>query len=788
MTGATGGTGPTGPQGAASTVTGPTGAQGTAGSVGATGATGGTGPTGPTGAIGATSTVTGPTGAGSTGPTGPIGPAGSAGLVEGPYIQFLLRPENTTTPSAVEWTNMGNAYLELFNIGAANPHRKLVDLSHQSEALFFTNLFTAGAGASTFDIEYTTDLTGVTGWALLGPSSLSLAATGWVNSGWDTIAAGAKALVLLRIMGSGGNGATDPQFLSIGAQFRGPGVQGPTGPNGAASTVTGPTGAAGATGGTGGTGPTGPGGAASTVTGPTGAAGATGGTGPTGPGGATGATGSTGPTGPQGVQGVTGPTGIYGGAISIPYTFSTTTTDADPGNGLLRLGSATQNTATVIRADLLNSDGATVTAILDTFTTPTSTVKGFIRLVHRYDPTKWIDWSISAVASPTGYRNITVSVLASSAASPFANADPVLLAYDRTGDKGDTGATGATGATGGTGPTGPAGATGATGATGAASTVTGPTGAGGGGGSVAGTTAQVQYNGGGSFGASSGLTYSEASSAAQLTVGSTSLANGGILNVYGNDDATAGVYLHRTGTRAWAYGRFNEGSGGGFYIYNDTTARSAMLIDRNTDVVTFVSDVIVPDEAYDATAWNASLEVPTKNAVRDKIESLPTADPMVARFLLAADGGTISTIANFFGATSAFATAATTRYLIQIFFSFLKSTAGTVTFTLTSSTAVIGARGSYRGTAATGGTTAATSSVNAQLANPGAATALVFPVTPSLTDAVEHTYTLWAVVETNTAGNIRFNATSGTGTITPRKWSHYRVWQLNAGNVGSFVV
>lgn len=37
---------------------------------------------------------------------------------------------------------------------------------------------------------------------------------------------------------------------------------------------------------------------------------------------------------------------------------------------------------------------------------------------------------------------------------------------------------------------------------------------------------------------------------------------------------------------------------------------------------TFAQDVTVPDEAYDATAWNGSLEVPTKNAVRDKIEAL----------------------------------------------------------------------------------------------------------------------------------------------------------------------
>jgi hypothetical protein len=37
---------------------------------------------------------------------------------------------------------------------------------------------------------------------------------------------------------------------------------------------------------------------------------------------------------------------------------------------------------------------------------------------------------------------------------------------------------------------------------------------------------------------------------------------------------------------------------------------------------TLTGDLTVPDEAYDATAWNGSLEVPTKNAIRDKIETL----------------------------------------------------------------------------------------------------------------------------------------------------------------------
>lgn len=39
-------------------------------------------------------------------------------------------------------------------------------------------------------------------------------------------------------------------------------------------------------------------------------------------------------------------------------------------------------------------------------------------------------------------------------------------------------------------------------------------------------------------------------------------------------------------------------------------------------VKTFSSDPLIPDEAYDATAWNGVLEPPTKNAVRDKFESL----------------------------------------------------------------------------------------------------------------------------------------------------------------------
>lgn len=128
-----------------------------------------------------------------------------------------------------------------------------------------------------------------------------------------------------------------------------------------------------------------------------------------------------------------------GTAYSIPYTFSTTTTDSDPGSGTLRLSSATQNASTVIRADLLDAAGADWTTVLDTFDDSTSTILGQIKLTKLGDATKFLAFNVTALAAPSGYRNITVTNTGSSAASPFVNGDSVVLSFTRTGDKGATG-------------------------------------------------------------------------------------------------------------------------------------------------------------------------------------------------------------------------------------------------------------------------------------------------------------------------------------------------------------
>jgi hypothetical protein len=120
--------------------------------------------------------------------------------------------------------------------------------------------------------------------------------------------------------------------------------------------------------------------------------------------------------------------------VSMKYTFSTTTTDSDPGAGFMRLSTSTQNIATVVRLDTTDANGSVVTGVIDLFDDSSSVHKGFLRVQHATDVTRWMVFNVTALASPAGYKNITVSVAASSATSPFANNDPVVVSFVRTGD------------------------------------------------------------------------------------------------------------------------------------------------------------------------------------------------------------------------------------------------------------------------------------------------------------------------------------------------------------------
>lgn len=129
-----------------------------------------------------------------------------------------------------------------------------------------------------------------------------------------------------------------------------------------------------------------------------------------------------------------------GGAFAIPYTFSNQTADSDPGAGKLCLDNfAAQTSATVMRCDLLGSDGTDYTSELAAFATSTSAVKGRLRLFGIGGSTARLSGDFTALATPAGYRNLTITNVTGSAAAPFANGDGVVLFFQPNGDKGDTG-------------------------------------------------------------------------------------------------------------------------------------------------------------------------------------------------------------------------------------------------------------------------------------------------------------------------------------------------------------
>jgi hypothetical protein len=138
-----------------------------------------------------------------------------------------------------------------------------------------------------------------------------------------------------------------------------------------------------------------------------------------------------------GGPGPTGPTGPAGGAVVLPYTFNgTTTTNADPGTGMLALNNLTQNTATAIYLDNVGADTNTWTAVIAAMALSNSANKGFIRLFDLAAPTKWMIFTLSAVTAHTGYSELTVAVVSSSATNPFTNSELLSLSFSETGDIG----------------------------------------------------------------------------------------------------------------------------------------------------------------------------------------------------------------------------------------------------------------------------------------------------------------------------------------------------------------
>ncbi len=120
------------------------------------------------------------------------------------------------------WTNMPAAATLLFG---STRHIGRLDLSKRTQVRFvMTKGSVAGASGSKIILRYYTAWSSTVGDYLdIGTSEVSLATDGGIDglvTSWVDLAAGAKADVWIAVVGSGGDGALDPTFGTIRAEFR----------------------------------------------------------------------------------------------------------------------------------------------------------------------------------------------------------------------------------------------------------------------------------------------------------------------------------------------------------------------------------------------------------------------------------------------------------------------------------------------------------------------------------------------------------------------------------------
>lgn len=129
---------------------------------------------------------------------------------------------------------------------------------------------------------------------------------------------------------------------------------------------------------------------------------------------------------------------------ALVFTWDAGTASADPGSGKMR---ATTGTLTAGSYNLVcsttDADGNGIASTIADIGASTSTTKARARLVKTSDWSVYIDVTVTALTTATGYRVIAVTY--TGGPGGFAAGDAVALGWVAKGDKGDTGAGGITG-------------------------------------------------------------------------------------------------------------------------------------------------------------------------------------------------------------------------------------------------------------------------------------------------------------------------------------------------------
>lgn len=138
--------------------------------------------------------------------------------------------------TAQVWTNMDAAVQPVFGATVGPQFRKRLDLSGFTQARLVVTMGTVSTLANTtLRLQYTTDLTGATGWTNIDGAADDASAPRTIASAvridtattlvpaagaWVNLAAAARGDVLVRVVGQDGDGIIDPTFIAISIQCR----------------------------------------------------------------------------------------------------------------------------------------------------------------------------------------------------------------------------------------------------------------------------------------------------------------------------------------------------------------------------------------------------------------------------------------------------------------------------------------------------------------------------------------------------------------------------------------
>ncbi|MBH48853.1 MAG: hypothetical protein CME71_11860, partial [Halobacteriovorax sp.] len=122
---------------------------------------------------------------------------------------------------------------------------------------------------------------------------------------------------------------------------------------------------------------------------------------------------------------------------AIGFTFSTTTSMADPGSGALRFNHGTVASCTAIAIDDLDNSGADVSPYVITWDDSTNTNKGTLLIRSGAAASTFAIFTITGLTDNSGWTQLAVTHVASN--GTISNADTIFVSQLRSGDKGADG-------------------------------------------------------------------------------------------------------------------------------------------------------------------------------------------------------------------------------------------------------------------------------------------------------------------------------------------------------------